>query len=204
MSIFLITGPIASGKSRFARRASEWFCAQKRPVKIIELDTYGKKALKDSEVISHLVENFGKDIVVGGEADARLLASCAFVSPDAAEVLNQCTHPTIYRYAMKDVDSFLDTNAEGLVLIETPFPAHYLKTHGFKSLCERATIIVVDAPKHIRLLRCVDRFADARKRDDIQYNYGAFSGDFTLVNDSDEATFDRRIDAVCASLGDTL
>lgn len=204
MRIILVTGPIASGKSLFAQRASQWFNAHNRPVKIIELDIYGHEALQNQSVIRCLVSSFGKEIMHGEKVDKAALASCAFRTPENVEKLNLCTHGFIGERASHDTDIFLSENSQGIVILETPFPVSYLKMHGFEKLCEGSFVVAVSAPKEIRLKRCFRRYADAEMRDALQQKYGVYTGDYCINNESNELDFNRYVDTICQSIGDQL
>lgn len=204
MSIILVTGPIASGKSHFVKRAFHYLCAQKIPATTIQLDALGKRALAMPEVKAGLVNAFGDDVVENGSVVAERLAHRAFATGEATAQLNKLTHPTIGRLAQAQIDEFLAREPRGVVLIETPFPAEYLSREGFGPLLSWTLAVVIDAPREERLRRCVGRIADASRRDALQQNYGAYAGATIIHNDASEEVFDARIDDFCATLGEIV
>ena len=149
-----LTGGIGSGKSTVAG-----LLAAKGAV-VIDADAIARQVVEPgSPVLDALAERFGPDIVgFDGKLDRARLAERAFVSDEARRDLDAITHPAIGKEFLRQVAAA----PEGAVvvhdvplLVESKNPANY------------RGVIVVEAPREVRLARLVARgiaVGDAERR----------------------------------------
>ena len=139
-----LTGGIGSGKSTVAG-----LLAAKGAV-VVDADLIARQVVEPgSPVLDQLAERFGADVVgADGRLDRALLATRAFVDEESRKALDAITHPAIGEEFLRQVAAA----PEGAVvvhdvplLVESKNPAQY------------RGVIVVEAPRELRLARLADR-----------------------------------------------
>jgi dephospho-CoA kinase len=139
-----LTGGIGSGKSTVAGLLVE------RGAVVVDADLIARQVVEPgSPVLESLVERFGADILgAGGRLDRARLAEKAFVDEESKLALEAITHPAIGEEFLRQVADA----PEGAVvvhdvplLVESKHPSQY------------AAVIVVEAPRELRLARLAAR-----------------------------------------------
>lgn len=145
-----LTGNIASGKSTVA---NVW---RRLGAHVIDADELARRAVDPGTPAYHAIAaEWGEDVVVaGGELDRAALRRIVFNDPNARERLEQIVHPAVaalrdqlYREAME--------RGEALLVADIPLLFEVGLVDEFD------TIVLVDAPEEVRLVRLVgDRAMD--------------------------------------------
>lgn len=157
IEVFGLTGKTGAGKSTVAKLLEE------KGFYIIDGDVIARSVTqKGSAVLEKLQERFSKEIILpDGTLNRKKLAEIAFSSSENTRALNEITHSAIDKIFRKEIekaekDGFEKCVIDSAALLESPS----------KKLCGK--IIVVTAPKEIRLERILKRDAisetDAKRR----------------------------------------
>lgn len=138
MTIIGLTGGIGSGKSTILK----WF--EKNQIPCFESDAIGKKLI-NTALKSQIIKKFGPDICNSkGDINRNLLSNKVFKNPKLLESLNNIIHPEV----TKAFNDFKFKHKESPIIIKE---AAILIESGAYKLCD--TIILIKAPKHIRISR---------------------------------------------------
>ena len=140
-----LTGPTGSGKSTVAKHLNEFGFFT------IDCDAVSKSPeTYDSECLSDLQNAFGRDIILNGELNRKLLAERAFSSDEGKKKLNAITHPKI-SIRIQEIIKQAFADGEKVIVIDGPtiFEA------GMDFYCSK--IIAVIAPKKLRIERITKR-----------------------------------------------
>lgn len=133
-----LTGPTGAGKGYVCN------ILEQRGFNVVDCDKIARDIVKKgSPVLGKLSEAFGKDIIINGELDRKLLAKKAFDTREHTDLLNSITHPAIYGECKKQ--------AEYLTVLDAP----QLFEAGMQSDCYK--IIGVLADEDVRIKRIVSR-----------------------------------------------
>lgn len=153
-----LTGGIGSGKSTVARMLTE------RGAVVVDADAIARQVVEPgSPALAKLVERFGPEILApDGSLDRPALAARAFATEESKNDLEAITHPAIGEEFLRQVAAAPDG---GIVVHDVPLLVE--STRGY----DYAAVIVVEAPKELRLARLeargVDR-EDAERRMAVQ------------------------------------
>jgi dephospho-CoA kinase len=150
MRLIALTGNIASGKSTVASMLAE------RGATIIDADILARDAVRaGSPALGRITERWG-DGVLGkdGSLDRDALRAIVFDSQTELDALNEIVHPEVQRLRKVEADAAQKSGARVVVsVIPLLFERHLAD--------EFDTIILVDAPRSLRLERIVrDRGLD--------------------------------------------
>jgi dephospho-CoA kinase len=150
MRLIALTGNIASGKSTVASMLAE------RGATIIDADILARDAVRvGSPALGRITERWG-DGVLGkdGSLDREALRAIVFDSQTELDALNEIVHPEVQRLRKVEVDAAQKSGARVIVsVIPLLFERHLADDFD--------TIILVDAPRSLRLERIVrDRGLD--------------------------------------------
>jgi dephospho-CoA kinase len=150
MRLIGLTGNIASGKSAVADMFAE------RGAKIIDADVLARDAVKKgSPALASIVQKWGSSVVDGeGNLDRAALRRIVFENQSELDELNEIVHPEVMRMRAEEV-AIARAHGERVVVCVIPllFERHLVE--------EFDTIILVDAPRSVRLERIVrDRGID--------------------------------------------
>jgi dephospho-CoA kinase len=153
-----LTGGIGSGKSTVARMLVE------RGAVVVDADQIAREVVEPGQpALAALVEAFGPEILrPDGSLDRTELAARAFVSDETRKQLEAITHPAIGEEFLRRVAA---APADGIVVHDVPLLVE--STRGY----DYGAVIVVEAPKELRLLRLEARGvsrADAERRMALQ------------------------------------
>lgn len=150
MRLIGLTGNIASGKSAVADLLAD------RGATIIDADVLAREAVtKGSPALQSIVEKWGKDVLDDeGNLDRAALRHRVFEDQSDLDALNEIVHPEVQRLRARDVAA---ARARGDRVVVCVIPLLFERHLAD----EFDTIILVDAPRSIRLERIVrDRGID--------------------------------------------
>lgn len=188
-----LTGGIGSGKSTVAALLAE------RGAVIIDADAIARQVVEPGQpALAALVERFGADVLdPDGRLDRKALAARAFATDEARRDLEAITHPAIGEEFLRQVAAAPD---DGIVVHDVPLLAEI----GAK--LDYAEVIVVEAPRELRLRRLEERGVD---RADSEARMAAQATDeqrraiaTRLVDNSgDLASLERQVDELWEAFG---
>lgn len=144
-----LTGGIGSGKTTIAN----YFKSHGVPLYIA--DDEAKKILNAPETVREIIAVFGKDILTYGAPDRAKIAALVFNAPDKLQLLNGIIHPKVSEH-FKD---WLKKQKDKKFIIKE---AAILFESGSYKDCDK--IILVTAPKEVRISRVMERDGVTRDR----------------------------------------
>lgn len=175
MICIAITGGIGSGKSYVSA------LLEKAGIPVYNADNESKRlTTENAEIRSGLVNLLGEEVYVEGVLNKPMLASYLFANAENAARVNAIIHPCV----KKDFKQWMEMHAESeLVALESAI----LYESGFDDVVD--TVVVVYAPKELRLKRAMLR--DAASREQIEARMNAQmddeekcrKADFVVYND---------------------
>lgn len=159
MKVFGLTGKTGAGKSTVALKM------QSMGFYIIDGDKIARSITeKGKPALKELAKEFGCDIIRSdGSLNRKLLASRAFKDKESTAKLNGITHPIIKAEFEKELQN-AENEGYSFALID----AAALLESSCKDLCEK--IIVVTAPKEIRLHRILERDSITKEQAETRMN----------------------------------
>jgi dephospho-CoA kinase len=150
MRLIGLTGNIASGKSAVADMLAD------RGATIIDADVLAREAvMKGSPALDSIVEKWGTDILDDeGNLDRAKLRQRVFADQSDLDALNEIVHPEVRRLRTEEVAA-ARARGDKVVVCVIPLLFERHLADDFE------TIILVDAPRSVRLERIVrDRKID--------------------------------------------
>lgn len=142
VQIIGLTGGAGSGKSTAAK------IFQKHGAKIIDADRIGHQLLKPgSPCFAKVVKTFGREIVVKGKIDRKVLGRMVFSDKRKLAELNKITHPYILKQIREKIAIIKKSGYRGIVIIDAALIIQW----GWKKRLD--CIIIIDAPVRVRLER---------------------------------------------------
>lgn len=144
MRLIGLTGNIASGKSTVADLLAE------RGARIIDADVLAREAvMKGSPALKSIVERWGEEVLdADGNLDRAALRHKVFADQTDLDALNEIVHPEVIRRRSEEIEAAKARGDKFLVcVIPLLFERHLAD--------EFDTIILVDAPRSMRLERIV-------------------------------------------------
>ena len=175
MICIAITGGIGSGKSYVSA------LLEKAGIPVYNADNESKRlTTENTEIRCGLVNLLGEEIYTEGVLNKQMLASYLFANAENAARVNAIIHPCV----KKDFKQWMEMHAESeLVALESAI----LYDSGFDDVVD--TVVVVYAPKELRLKRAMLR--DAASREQIEARMNAQmddeekcrKADFVVYND---------------------
>jgi len=145
-----LTGGIGSGKSTIAK----YFESKGIPVYIA--DTEAKKIMDSQSVIGKIIDVFGSEVIENEKISRPKLATLVFNNPEELKKLNSIIHPEVKLHFSDWVKKH---HSASFVLKET---AILFESGSYKD-CDK--IILVTAPKELRMLRVMSR--DGVSQEDV-------------------------------------
>jgi dephospho-CoA kinase len=189
-----LTGGIGAGKST----VSELLAA--RGAVIVDADQVARAVVEPGQpALQKLVERFGEGIL---DADGRLargaLAKVAFADDESRLDLEAITHPAINEEFTRRVT---EAPSDAVVVLDVPLLAESEQARKRPY----QTVIVVEAPRDVRLARLEARGVD---RADAEARMAAQADDeerrklatYVVDNAGDRAALERQVDEVWAGL----
>jgi dephospho-CoA kinase len=189
-----LTGGIGAGKSTVAELLAD------RGAVIIDADEVARAVVERGQpALDKLVERFGAGILdADGGLDRTALAKLAFVDDESRRDLEGITHPAINEEFGRRV---ADAPSDAIVVLDVPLltESPQARARGYQ------TVIVVEAPREVRLARLEARGVD---RTDAEARMAAQAGDderrkiatHVVDNSGGRAALERQIDEVWADL----
>lgn len=175
MICIAITGGIGSGKSYVSA------LLEKAGIPVYNADNESKRlTTENTEIRCGLVNLLGEEVYAEGVLNKPMLASYLFANAENAARVNAIIHPCV----KKDFRQWMEMHAESeLVALESAI----LYESGFDDVVD--TVVVVYAPKELRLKRAMLR--DAASREQIEARMNAQmddeekcrKADFVVYND---------------------
>lgn len=175
MICIAITGGIGSGKSYVSA------LLEKAGIPVYNADNESKRlTTENAEIRCGLVNLLGEEVYAEGVLNKQMLASYLFANAENAARVNAIIHPCV----KKDFKQWMEMHAESeLVALESAI----LYESGFDDVVD--TVVVVYAPKELRLKRAMLR--DAASREQIEARMNAQmddeekcrKADFVVYND---------------------
>ena len=140
-----LTGTIGAGKSAAAHILAGLGAHH------IDFDALVAHALTTQPVIDAIAEKWGSGVLTpDGQLDRAALADVAFASDDSRKALEAIVHPAIWRTRPEVIAAARAAGAPA-ALMDAPL----LYEVGLDAECD--TVIVIDAPRDIRLARVAER-----------------------------------------------
>ena len=112
MLVWVVTGPIGSGKSTVSGLLAQ------RGAAIVDADLLGHEVLKDPAVIQSVQREFGPDCVENGRIDRKSLGALVFSDKEAMARLNALTHPALLDLAAIQLDKLAKEGNHELAVLE--------------------------------------------------------------------------------------
>jgi dephospho-CoA kinase len=190
MLLVALTGGIGSGKSTVARLLEE------RGARVVDADAAARAVVEPGRpALAALAERFGDGILLpDGRLDRAGLARIAFSDEESRLALNGITWPAIVAEFGREIDA---SPSDAVVVCDVPL----LAEGGPGSERDYAAVIVVEAPREVRLDRLVER---GIPRDDAERRMAAQASDderreyatHVVVNDGDLEVLGQQVDAI--------
>ena len=187
-SKFAITGGIGSGKSAFCRILKE------RGYPVFSCDAINRALWQDKDYLHGLLERFPSCAAADG-IDKKALSALVFSDRNALEALNAYAHPRIYASLQEQMDA-----AKKPCFAEVPL----LFESGMPALFDGVIVILRGREERIRSIVRRDGLtpeqAEARIREQFDYDSPLPPGCFVLRNDGDERALEQKADALLKEL----
>ena len=174
-----LTGGIASGKSIVA----EIF--QSLGAHIIDADRIGREIMiPGTDAYERVINAFGRGILKDTlTIDRKILGGIVFENPEKLRLLNECTHPFIFREMARQVEKIRENNPDALIIVDVPL----LIETNIQNIFDKIIVVYSDETAQMKRLNERDGLSDteARKRissqmplkEKIKY------ADFVIYND---------------------
>lgn len=184
-----LTGGIGAGKSTAARRFAELGAV------LVDVDAVGHDVLRPGGRAHDDV------LATFGTVDRAELGSIVFADPAQLERLTAISHPAINAELADVVAAIPDAGA--VVVLDMAILAESILGRGIYT-----RVVTVEAPVELRVARAVARGmaeADVRRRiaNQASEDDRRALADHVIVNDADEHTLHRQVDAVWTALRET-
>ena len=155
-----LTGGIASGKSTVI----QYLRYQGYPV--IDADKLGHKVLEPGNPgYSKVVEKFGAGILNKDKSVNRLiLGGIVFSDPSKLQALNEISHPLIAEMVMKEFESIVSDDSNGIVFLE----AALLIEANWYNMCHRIWVITLEVAEERRRLQKRDDLSESEARSRLE------------------------------------
>ncbi len=195
MLVVGLTGNAASGKSSVAQLLAA------RGATIIDADVLARIAVEPGTPAHRaIVARWGKKMLLpDGTLDRAALRHVVFAEPAELEALNAIVHPAVAKLRDHELAA---ANKRGDRIVICDIPLLFEK----KLQSDYDVIVLVDAPKEVRLERLTTR--RGMPHDDAMHMIAAqmpaelkrAQADYIIENDSDQRSLSRSVDEVWAAL----
>ena len=155
-----LTGGIASGKSTVI----QYLRYQGYPV--IDADKLGHKVLEPGNPgYSKVVEKFGAGILNKDKSVNRLiLGGIVFSDPSKLQALNEISHPLIAEMVMKEFESIVSDDSNGIVFLE----AALLIEANWYNMCHQIWVVTLELAEERRRLQKRDDLSESEARSRLE------------------------------------
>ena len=157
-----ICGKSGSGKSTYANKIIRIF--DNRPV-YVDIDKIGHDSLKEDDVKSSIVKQFGEELIDNNEINRKKLSDIVFNSKEEMEKLTQIT----WKYMENIIDRIIEENKGRIILLDWQL----LPKTKFFDMCDLK--ILLDIPYEVRKQRILKRDNISEEKFDLRekasYNY---------------------------------
>ena len=155
-----LTGGIASGKSTVI----QYLRYQGYPV--IDADKLGHKVLEPGNPgYSKVVEKFGAGILNKDKSVNRLiLGGIVFSDPSKLQALNEISHPLIAEMVMKEFESIVSDDSNGIVFLE----AALLIEANWYNMCHHIWVVTLEVAEERRRLQKRDDLSESEARSRLE------------------------------------
>ena len=155
-----LTGGIASGKSTVI----QYLRYQGYPV--IDADKLGHKVLEPGNSgYSIVVKKFGAGILNKDKSVNRLiLGGIVFSDPSKLQALNEISHPLIAEMVMKEFESIVSDDSNGLVFLE----AALLIEANWYNMCHQIWVVTLELAEERRRLQKRDDLSESEARSRLE------------------------------------
>ena len=155
-----LTGGIASGKSTVI----QFLRYQGYPV--IDADKLGHKVLEPGNPgYSKVVEKFGAGILNKDKSVNRLiLGGIVFSDPSKLQALNEISHPLIAEMVMKEFESIVSDDSNGIVFLE----AALLIEANWYNMCHQIWVVTLELAEERRRLQKRDDLSESEARSRLE------------------------------------
>ena len=155
-----LTGGIASGKSTVI----QYLRYQGYPV--IDADKLGHKVLEPGNPgYSKVVEKFGAGILNKDKSVNRLiLGGIVFSDPSKLHALNEISHPLIAEMVMKEFESIVSDDSNGIVFLE----AALLIEANWYNMCHQIWVVTLELAEERRRLQKRDDLSESEARSRLE------------------------------------
>lgn len=189
-----LTGGIGAGKSTVADLLAE------RGAVIVDADEVARAVVEPGQpALAKLVERFGAGILdADGRLDRSAVAKLAFVDDDTRRDLEAITHPAINEEFGRRV---AEAPSDAIVVLDVPLlvESPQARERGYE------TVIVVEAPRDVRLARLEARGVDPA---DAEARMAAQAGDderrkiatYVVDNGGERSSLESQVDEIWADL----
>jgi dephospho-CoA kinase len=189
-----LTGGIGAGKSTVAELLAA------RSAVVVDADQVARAVVEPGQpALAKLVERFGDGILdADGRLDRTALAKVAFSDEDSHRDLEGITHPAINEEFTRRV---AEAPGDAIVVLDVPLLAESEQARKRPY----QTVIVVEAPREVRLARLEARGVD---RVDAEARMSAQAGDeerrklatYIVDNGGDRPALERRVEEIWGDL----
>jgi dephospho-CoA kinase len=147
-----LTGGIGSGKSIVAGMFKSL------GARIIDADRISRDVMvPGSEVYKKVVNVFGEGILKDDQTiDRKKLGDMIFGNPEKIALLNECTHPEIFREIDRRVKEIRQKTPDALIIVDA---ALLVETGAYKTF-DKLVVVYVDEETQLKRLKERDGFTD--------------------------------------------
>ena len=151
MLIIGLTGGIGAGKSTVAE------LLRGHGAVVVDVDALGREVIGPSgSAVEAVVARFGEEVRgADGSIDRPALAGKVFSDPEALAALNAISHPAIDQLLDERLSEIADRAPDRIVVLDMAVLAESDLGRGITHSYE--VVIVVEAPREVRIERLVDR-----------------------------------------------
>lgn len=154
MSVIGLTGGIASGKSLVSATLRQL------GAKVVDADEVARLVVEPGTAgLAEIRQIFGDKILNhDGSLDRKALGNIVFADPAKLKMLNEITHPQIFKYFKNEIDKFLKHKDYPALILDVPL----LIESGYHRLVDEVWLVVVS--KEVQVSRVMERDGISREQ----------------------------------------
>jgi len=191
-----LTGGIASGKSIVSSIFKELGAY------VIDADRISRDVMvPGSEIYKKVVNVFGEGILKDDQTiDRKKLGDMIFGNPEKIALLNECTHPEIFREIDRRVKEIRQNTPDALIIVDA---ALLVETGAYKTF-DKLVVVYVDEETQLKRLKERDGFTDEevtkRISSQMPLKEKVKYADFVIYNDKGLEETRRQVEEVYKTL----